>query len=141
LLLPSHAYNSSTRRLRQEDHKFLAWPIQQNKKKGKTRRKEITALEHRLILAFHFVFLSYATLWSKWSAGLILEKSRHQWLTPVILATQDAEIRRVMVRNQPGQIVHGVAKGVGPVFKPQCHLYIYIRKEQLNLPTQHYVQL
>jgi hypothetical protein len=27
------------------------------------------------------------------------------WLTPVILATQEAEIRRIMVRSQPGQIV------------------------------------
>jgi hypothetical protein len=31
--------------------------------------------------------------------------ARHQWLTPVILATQEAEIERVMVRSQPGQIV------------------------------------
>jgi hypothetical protein len=28
------------------------------------------------------------------------------WLTSVILATQEAEIRRIMVRSQPGQIVH-----------------------------------
>jgi hypothetical protein len=27
------------------------------------------------------------------------------WLTPVILATQEAEIRRIEVRSQPGQIV------------------------------------
>jgi hypothetical protein len=27
--------------------------------------------------------------------------ARHQRLTPVILATQEAEIRRIMVRNQP----------------------------------------
>jgi hypothetical protein len=26
------------------------------------------------------------------------------WLTPVILATQEAEIRRIMVRSQPEQI-------------------------------------
>jgi hypothetical protein len=26
---------------------------------------------------------------------------------PVILATQEAEIRRIAVRSQPGQIVHG----------------------------------
>jgi hypothetical protein len=52
---------------------------------------------------------------------------------PVILATQEAEIRRIMVQSQPGQIVHetlsrknpsqkragGVAQGVGPEFKPQ----------------------
>jgi hypothetical protein len=29
-----------------------------------------------------------------------------QWLTPEILATQEAEIRRTAVRNQSGQIVH-----------------------------------
>jgi hypothetical protein len=29
-----------------------------------------------------------------------------RWLTPVILATQEAEIRRLTVRSQPGQIVH-----------------------------------
>jgi hypothetical protein len=27
------------------------------------------------------------------------------WLTPVILATQEAEISRIAVRSQPGQIV------------------------------------
>jgi hypothetical protein len=30
----------------------------------------------------------------------------HKWLTPVTLATQEAEIRRIMVGNQPRQIVH-----------------------------------
>jgi hypothetical protein len=29
-----------------------------------------------------------------------------RWLTPVILATQEAEIRRIAVRSQPMQIVH-----------------------------------
>jgi hypothetical protein len=32
--------------------------------------------------------------------------ARHQGLTPVILATQEAEIRRIMVQSQPRQIVH-----------------------------------
>jgi hypothetical protein len=27
------------------------------------------------------------------------------WLTPVVLATQEVEIRRIEVRSQPGQIV------------------------------------
>jgi hypothetical protein len=53
----------------------------------------------------------------------------------IILATQEAEIKRIMVQSQPRQIVHetlsqkypsqkkgravGVAQGVGPEFKPQ----------------------
>jgi hypothetical protein len=55
---------------------------------------------------------------------------------PVILATQETEIRRIMVQSQPRQIVHktlfrktlhknragGVAQGEGPEFKPQYHL-------------------
>jgi hypothetical protein len=31
-----------------------------------------------------------------------------QWLIPVILATKKAEIRRIMVQSQPGQIVHKI---------------------------------
>jgi hypothetical protein len=60
---------------------------------------------------------------------------RCQWLTPVILATQEADIRRIMVWSQAGQIVleissrknpsqkrdGGVAQGVGPEFKPPYH--------------------
>jgi hypothetical protein len=30
---------------------------------------------------------------------------QHLWLTPAILATQEAEVRRITVRSQPGQIV------------------------------------
>jgi hypothetical protein len=33
------------------------------------------------------------------------DSTRHLWLTPVILATQEAEIRRITVRSQPRQIV------------------------------------
>jgi hypothetical protein len=35
----------------------------------------------------------------------IIHFSWGQWLTPVILATQEAEIRRITVQSQPGQIV------------------------------------
>jgi hypothetical protein len=62
-----------------------------------------------------------------------MEFSQHQQLTPIILATQEAEIRRIMVRSQSRQIVHeilsqktlhknragGVAQGEGPEFKSQ----------------------
>jgi hypothetical protein len=56
------------------------------------------------------------------------------WLTPVIVATQEAEIRRISVRSQPRQnssarpylqkTFHrkragGVAQAVGPEFKLQ----------------------
>jgi hypothetical protein len=53
------------------------------------------------------------------------------WLTPVILAIQEAEIRRIVFRSQLGQIVSetlkipiskragGVAQGEDPEFKPQ----------------------
>jgi hypothetical protein len=53
----------------------------------------------------------------------------------VILATQESEIRRIVVQSQPRQIVFetlsskilhknradGVAQGEGPEFKPQYH--------------------
>jgi hypothetical protein len=52
-------------------------------------------------------------------------------LAPVILATQEAEIRRITVQNQPKQIVLQMlsrknpsqkrAQGVDPKFKPQYH--------------------
>jgi hypothetical protein len=59
--------------------------------------------------------------------------TRHRWLTPVILGSQEAEIRRIKVRSQPGQIVRktlsqknpsqkragGEAEDVGPKFEPQ----------------------
>jgi hypothetical protein len=52
---------------------------------------------------------------------------------PVILTTQEVEIRRIMVQSQPKQIIHetlsqkyptqktagGVDQGEGPEFKPQ----------------------
>jgi hypothetical protein len=32
----------------------------------------------------------------------------HQWFTPVILATQEAEIRKMVVQSHTGQIVHEI---------------------------------
>jgi hypothetical protein len=63
-------------------------------------------------------------------------------LTPIILATQEAE-RSITVRSQPGQIVHealsrknekrsgGVAQGVGPEFKP------HIAKKEVRDDLKH----
>jgi hypothetical protein len=61
--------------------------------------------------------------------------ARYWWLRPVILAIQEAEIRRIEFQSHPGQIVcetlsqkhpsqkraGGVTQGVGPEFKPQYH--------------------
>jgi hypothetical protein len=33
------------------------------------------------------------------------DKARHRWLTPIILATQEAEIRRIEIQIHTGQIV------------------------------------
>jgi hypothetical protein len=73
--------------------------------------------------------------------GPILKKKVHikkkyivgcWWLTPVILATQEADISRILVQSQPRQIVletlsqkknraSRVAQGDGPEFKPHYH--------------------
>jgi hypothetical protein len=69
---------------------------------------------------------------------------------PVILATQEAEIRRVTVQSQPGKIVPrdpilknlsqknragGVAQGESPEFKPQyCKKKNFFSKKEKNRP-------
>jgi hypothetical protein len=43
-----------------------------------------------------------------WNISSFIKKlilARCQWLKPVILATQEAEIRRIAVQSQPRQIV------------------------------------
>jgi hypothetical protein len=37
-----------------------------------------------------------------------LTRAEHWWLIPVILATQEAKIRRIIVQSQPGQIVQKI---------------------------------
>jgi hypothetical protein len=63
----------------------------------------------------------------------MLNTTGHWWLTPVILAPQEAEIRRIEMQSQPKQIVHetlsqknpsrkrasGMSQGVDPEFKPR----------------------
>jgi hypothetical protein len=34
------------------------------------------------------------------------QRTRHQWLTPVILSSQEAEIRTIVIQSQPWQTVH-----------------------------------
>jgi hypothetical protein len=36
------------------------------------------------------------------------EEARSWWLMPVSLATQEAEIRRITIRSQPGKIVQEI---------------------------------
>jgi hypothetical protein len=69
----------------------------------------------------------------------------HWWPMPVILATQEAEIRRIKVRSQSGQIVLETlswkkpitrkgwwsSSGVGPEFKPQYHTHTHTHKRGL----------
>jgi hypothetical protein len=78
-------------------------------------------------------FLVWLTVFVYDSRNLCL--AGHQSLNPVILATQEAEIRSITVQSQPKQKAHkilpqknpsqkragGVAQGVGPEFKPQNH--------------------
>jgi hypothetical protein len=63
------------------------------------------------------------------------KSDRCQWLTPVILATQEAEIRKISVLSQPRPIIRvtlsqkplhknrasGVTQHEDPEFKPQYH--------------------
>jgi hypothetical protein len=62
----------------------------------------------------------------------------YQWFTPVILATQEAEIRRIRFeaktlsqKNPSQKWVGGVAQGVGPEFKFQ-----YRKKKTKKKPNQ-----
>jgi hypothetical protein len=89
----------------------------------------------------------YSITWSSNSSTIKKKKDRTLsqplWLTIIILATQRAEIRRIEVWSQPGQIVlrdpiyleknpsqkrtGRVTQGVDPEFKPQ-----YCKKKELT---------
>jgi hypothetical protein len=77
---------------------------------------------------------------------------------PVILATQEAEIRRAGVQSQPGQNklqdsiskkkkksqkrAGGVAQGVGPEFKPRRNVSQFTTKAPVHpCLLQHYLQI
>jgi hypothetical protein len=41
-----------------------------------------------------------------WIKGLEMKRgTRHQWLMPIILVTQEAEIKRTAVQSQPEQVL------------------------------------
>jgi hypothetical protein len=66
----------------------------QNKNKTKKQKKpHHLHLKHRTTLAMANFNLNAHSI------------PGHQWLTPVILTTQEAEIRRMAIQSQPRQIV------------------------------------
>jgi hypothetical protein len=91
----------------------------------------------------------------------MLLPGKHQWLTPVILATQKEEIRRIEVQSQPGKQFFetlpqkknpshtqkragGIAQDVDPEFKPQyckkilkvIYLLIYLALKSVQSSSQ-----
>jgi hypothetical protein len=45
-------------------------------------------------------------------------RAGYQWLTPVILATQEAEIKRITVQSQPKQTVSETRSQKYPRYRP-----------------------
>jgi hypothetical protein len=43
-----------------------------------------------------------------------VKTARHQWLIPVILATQEAEMGRIPDGSQPGHVVHEILSRKNP---------------------------
>jgi hypothetical protein len=87
---------------------------------------QITAILLRIYVPHLYLYFNEKDSWYTKSLRL-LRSAECQWLMPVILATQEAEIRRIEGESQPGQIVHktlsrkkqsqkwagGVTQGVG----------------------------
>jgi hypothetical protein len=68
--------------------------------------------------------------------------AKHQWVTPVILATQEAEIRRTAVQSQPRQIVCKIlsqkstsqkSAGGGSRCRPWVQALVLQKKEKTRL--------
>jgi hypothetical protein len=57
------------------------------------------------------------------------------WLTPVIPATQEAEIRRIEVQSQPGQTVHKTLSRKKPFTKIGLVEWFKVKALSLNPST------
>jgi hypothetical protein len=68
--------------------------------KNKTQTKVLGCGSSGRVLADHV-----QGLWFNPNCHSKKQKKRYQWLMHIILGTQEAEIRRIAVRNQPRQIV------------------------------------
>jgi hypothetical protein len=62
-----------------------------------------STLPVRILIGVNII--TYLLICNKLSGLKFKNFARHQWLTPVILVTWKAEIRRNKVQGQPGQIV------------------------------------
>jgi hypothetical protein len=58
-----------------------------------------------------------------------------RWLTPIILATQEAEIRRITVRSQSGQIVLQDPLLKKPITKNGLVKWLKVKALSLSLST------
>jgi hypothetical protein len=59
----------------------------------------------------------------------------HQWLTPVILATKEAKIRKIMVQGQPGQTVHETTSRKNPSQKKGLVEWLKVKALSSNTST------
>jgi hypothetical protein len=57
----------------------------------------------------------------------ITTSAGRRWLTSVILATQEAEIRRIVVRSQPRQIVHETVSQKYPLQKKRLAEWLKVK--------------